>query len=277
MRTLRVLLAAAFLALALPAAASAAGVPDPDAPPDSPPHWLPGEAWVSNHWLPYDERPPVPAAPHQAQRRLAAAARRPPQPRPARRAATAGARSACAARTRGALARRGLGRAACGCCEAERCGRSRRGTWPSTCSSTRCTSSRSRDGRGAYSARRAAHYLGLRRAELSPIQIGMLYGRSPAQVQAAVIANAPRACPRRRAHALHAALPGAAAAHAPGEPGPALAAAVALQRAAADAPSRLPSRDARSRFRATTRPTRRSPADGGRSPSSPTSSACRWP
>jgi Tol biopolymer transport system component len=33
------------------------------------------------------------------------------------------------------------------------------------------------------------HYLALRRAELSPIQIGMLYGRSPAQVQAAVIAT----------------------------------------------------------------------------------------
>jgi Tol biopolymer transport system component len=34
-----------------------------------------------------------------------------------------------------------------------------------------------------------AHYLALRRAELSPIQIGMLYGRSPPQVQAAVIAT----------------------------------------------------------------------------------------
>ena len=32
-------------------------------------------------------------------------------------------------------------------------------------------------------------YLALRRSELSPIQIGMLYGRSPAQVQAAVIAT----------------------------------------------------------------------------------------
>src|SRR3954453_6266377 len=39
-------------ALAAPAALAA----DPDAPPGSPPHWLPGEAWVSNHWLPYDER-----------------------------------------------------------------------------------------------------------------------------------------------------------------------------------------------------------------------------
>ena len=52
---LRVLLALALLALALPSSASGAGVPDPGAPPDSPPHWLPGEAWVSNHWLPYDE------------------------------------------------------------------------------------------------------------------------------------------------------------------------------------------------------------------------------
>ena len=29
---------------------------DSDAPPGSPPHWLPGERWVMQHWLPYDER-----------------------------------------------------------------------------------------------------------------------------------------------------------------------------------------------------------------------------
>ena len=29
---------------------------DSDAPPGSPPHWLPGEQWVMQHWLPYDER-----------------------------------------------------------------------------------------------------------------------------------------------------------------------------------------------------------------------------
>ena len=26
---------------------------DSDAPPGSPPHWLPGEPWVMQHWLPY--------------------------------------------------------------------------------------------------------------------------------------------------------------------------------------------------------------------------------
>ena len=29
---------------------------DSDAPPGSPPHWLPSEPWVMQHWLPYDER-----------------------------------------------------------------------------------------------------------------------------------------------------------------------------------------------------------------------------
>jgi Tol biopolymer transport system component len=29
---------------------------DSDAPPGAPPHWLPGEQWVMQHWLPYDER-----------------------------------------------------------------------------------------------------------------------------------------------------------------------------------------------------------------------------
>src|SRR5215210_215367 len=28
---------------------------DPDAPANAPAHWLPPEAWVYNHWLPYDE------------------------------------------------------------------------------------------------------------------------------------------------------------------------------------------------------------------------------
>src|SRR6266542_214877 len=28
---------------------------DSDAPPGAPPHWLPGEHWVMQHWLPYDE------------------------------------------------------------------------------------------------------------------------------------------------------------------------------------------------------------------------------
>src|ERR1043165_4784064 len=28
---------------------------DSEAPPNAPAHWLPPEAWVYNHWLPYDE------------------------------------------------------------------------------------------------------------------------------------------------------------------------------------------------------------------------------
>jgi Tol biopolymer transport system component/plastocyanin len=38
----------------LPAGAEAKSN-DSLAPPDAPPHWLPPEAWVYNHWLPYDE------------------------------------------------------------------------------------------------------------------------------------------------------------------------------------------------------------------------------
>lgn len=44
----------AFL-LAAPALAGAKPMPDSDAPPGSPPHWLPSGQWVFNHWLPYDE------------------------------------------------------------------------------------------------------------------------------------------------------------------------------------------------------------------------------
>src|SRR5215210_3886073 len=29
---------------------------DSEAPPGAPPHWLPGERWVMQHWLPYDEQ-----------------------------------------------------------------------------------------------------------------------------------------------------------------------------------------------------------------------------
>ena len=29
---------------------------DSDAPPGAPPHWLPNERWVMQHWLPYDEQ-----------------------------------------------------------------------------------------------------------------------------------------------------------------------------------------------------------------------------
>src|SRR5215212_1282608 len=57
------LLVALGLILAAPAAGQVA-VPakpqttslDSDAPPGAPPHWLPGEPWVMQHWLPYDEQ-----------------------------------------------------------------------------------------------------------------------------------------------------------------------------------------------------------------------------
>jgi Tol biopolymer transport system component/plastocyanin len=41
--------------LALLPGAAAAKSNDSLAPPDAPPHWLPPEAWVYNHWIPYDE------------------------------------------------------------------------------------------------------------------------------------------------------------------------------------------------------------------------------
>ena len=41
--------------LALVPAAAAAKSNDSLAPRDAPPHWLPPEAWVYNHWIPYDE------------------------------------------------------------------------------------------------------------------------------------------------------------------------------------------------------------------------------
>src|SRR5438045_1707387 len=45
---------AAVLA-ALAAAAAPARAADSQAPPGAPPHWLPNESWVHEHWLPYDE------------------------------------------------------------------------------------------------------------------------------------------------------------------------------------------------------------------------------
>ncbi len=48
-----------FLALAAPAGAQVAKPQtvslDSEAPPGAPPHWLPNEQWVMQHWLPYDE------------------------------------------------------------------------------------------------------------------------------------------------------------------------------------------------------------------------------
>jgi Tol biopolymer transport system component len=51
---------AGLLLLVTPAAAQAPAKPqtaslDSEAPPGSPPHWLPNEAWVMQHWLPFDE------------------------------------------------------------------------------------------------------------------------------------------------------------------------------------------------------------------------------
>jgi Tol biopolymer transport system component len=51
-RSLGVLLVAALA----PAAGTAAAASfDSESPVDAPPHWLPPEAWVYNHWVPYDE------------------------------------------------------------------------------------------------------------------------------------------------------------------------------------------------------------------------------
>ena len=47
--------------LLFPSVASAQGAKpqtqslDSEAPPGSPPHWLPNERWVMQHWIPYDE------------------------------------------------------------------------------------------------------------------------------------------------------------------------------------------------------------------------------
>src|SRR4051794_11430972 len=48
-----------FFSLAAPASGQVAKPQttslDSEAPPGSPPHWLPNETWVMQHWLPYDE------------------------------------------------------------------------------------------------------------------------------------------------------------------------------------------------------------------------------
>ena len=181
------LFALAVLVSTGPPAALAAGVPDPDAPPDSPPHWLPGEAWVSNHWLPYDEtrlyrllgikRSAVWQQLRDDRHNLAQLARS--HGWSTRRLATALV-----------------------------------SPWRGKVSAARLQLLRSRALRTLTQGHMAQHmffhslhqfavpararqifgvskerYLGLRRAELSPIQIGMLFGRSPAQVQTAVIAT----------------------------------------------------------------------------------------
>jgi Tol biopolymer transport system component len=59
-RRIAAVVVAASASLAGPAAAEVAAPPphSPDdlAPADAPPHWLPPEPWVYNHWLPYDEQ-----------------------------------------------------------------------------------------------------------------------------------------------------------------------------------------------------------------------------
>lgn len=58
---MRAVLAAVLVLVVLPAAADAQVAKpqttslDSEAPPGSPPHWLPNETWVMQHWLPYDE------------------------------------------------------------------------------------------------------------------------------------------------------------------------------------------------------------------------------
>jgi hypothetical protein len=55
--TIRCALAALALALAVSALpATPARAADPDAPPGASPTWLPNEAWVLEHWLPYSDR-----------------------------------------------------------------------------------------------------------------------------------------------------------------------------------------------------------------------------
>lgn len=51
----RVVLLVLLPALAVGAAAAPAPAADSDAPPGSPPNWLPPEEWVNNLWLPFDE------------------------------------------------------------------------------------------------------------------------------------------------------------------------------------------------------------------------------
>jgi Tol biopolymer transport system component len=51
---LRTAIGAVVLTLAFAASAGARST-DSEAPPNAPAHWLPPEAWVYNHWLPYDE------------------------------------------------------------------------------------------------------------------------------------------------------------------------------------------------------------------------------
>ena len=116
---------------------------DSDAPPGAPPHWLPGEPWVMQHWLPYDERRLYRcSASTAASSGAGCATTRAPSPSSRRQRGwepEALARELVAPwRGRAARARSGSP-----CSRSARCARSRRATSRSTCSSTRCTRRRS--------------------------------------------------------------------------------------------------------------------------------------
>ena len=172
----------------------------------------PNEEWVNLLWLPYDEDAPVRRcsgsraarcsagcaidAAHARRSSASAAAGRRPAGRRARRAAP---RQACRRR---AAPRRS---------RAAPSARSRRATSRSTCSSTRCTRRRSPSARRRSSARTAARSsCDLRRAELSPLQIGELHGRTRVELHRGVARTPARRGGARRQRRLLTPAPGAA-------------------------------------------------------------------
>ena len=176
---------------------------------------------------------PVLAARRHPRRRLALAARRHAQPRRARARCTAGRRTTSRASWsspgRASCASRGGWR----CSSRARCGRSRRATSRSTCSFTRCTRTRSRTRRRRSSGRRTTQFRYLRRSELSPLMICRLNGKSRAHAQETAEQTLRDMAARGVRGQAIPAVAGAAAARPPAAPGPALAAADPLQRAAA--------------------------------------------
>ena len=267
-----VLAAPAAAQVQLPARTQTASL-DSEAPKGAPPHWLPGEQWVMQHWLPYDERRLYSLLGADRGDDLAAAARRHPQPRPARASSAAGSRGA-RARAGGAVAHRAArpGRLAL----LER--RALRTLTQGHLAQHLFFHSLHQEAipshaTAIFGVASRAEWSALRRSELSPLQICRLNGlpRGHAQEQADGDAARVRR-PGRRAPG-DPGRPGGAAALAPAAPAPALAAADALQRPAAD---RLPARVAvdrvellqqrgglRRRPRSSSRATRRS----SRSPS----------
>ena len=245
--------AVALVGLLAPVAGAGAASTDSEAPATAPPHWLPPEAWVYNHWMPYDEGRLYRLLRITRARPLAAAARRPPQ----RRAARAAPR----------LAR---------CRPARR--RARRARGAARCPRAALAILRSRARRTLTQGHMAQHlffhslhqfaiaseapdifgvtdarFRALRRErELSPLTIARLHGRSPARVEALSIGVLRGQVAHRRPRPGDDAAPGAAPPAPPDHPAPALARAGALQRPADHARGQ-----ARRRSRATTRATRR--------------------